>query len=383
MATKHMSAAKSKAGKSRPKPKPAVRHKKKAPAKKKKKGGGGFHMSYKGSTFKGGKSIRKRATQRVDSDLRKLITALNNQQAGVRRERDYQVGQANDLLERSKGDLDYIYGEVADTQKAQDAKIAEQFAQTGGKLQALQQALQGQMADTSSSNKQAAMAELQRLGIQETGLDRFDADASYAQQLAQQSGANNNANLAASAAMSADIGAMLQSMAAGQHQSNVGTAVNQHQASVSQLAHTANEQLMDLIDEGKEARAGRGSAIADLFDQMYNTRFNQWATTRDMNFNQKLAAMQFNQSEAQRRKENAMAAAAARRAAASRGGGGGGSSSGGTSYSSSGYGSNHYTPKAPPKKPNPVRRLIPKRPRKLKNTVQSGYTPSGKFIDIR
>lgn len=378
MATKHMSAAKRKAGSHKPKPKKAVNKKKPAPKKKKKSGG--FHMSGKSSSFKG-RGLHKKAANRVDGQLRQLISQLNNEGAGVRRERNYQIGLADDLLERSRGDLDYIYGEVADTQKAQDAKIAEGYAQTGAKVQELQQALQGQMADTSATNKQAAMDELARLGIQQTGTGRFDADASYAQQLAQQSGANTNANLATSQAMSAEIGAMLQSMAAGQHQSNVGTAVNQHQASVSQLSHTANEQLMDLIDEGKEARAGRGAAINELFDQLYNTRFNQWATTRDMNFNQRLAAMQFNQSEAQRKRENAMAAAAARRAARGSSGGGGGGH--GTSYSSSGYGSNHYTPKPKPKKPNPVRKLIPRRPRKLKNTVTSGYTPSGKFIDIR
>jgi hypothetical protein len=370
MATKHKAAAKKKA----------------ASKKKKKKGSPVRYLNPKASKYKGGKAIRRAATRRVDSDIRRQEAALNREGSKVRRERDYATGQANDLLTRSKGDLDYIYGEVADTQQAQDAKIAEAYGATKGKVSALQQALQGEMADTSAANKSAAMEELARLGIQQTGTGRFDADASYAQQLAQQSGANTNANLDIAQGMSADIGAMLQSMAAGQHQSSVGKAVNLNQESVSKLAHTANEQLMDLVDEGKDARMGRGNAIADLYDQMYNTRFNQWAQTREMNFNQRLGAMQFNQSEAQRRKENAIAAAARRRAAQSHGGGGGGGG-GGTSYSSSGHGSTSY--RAPsysapkPKRKNPLDVLVPKKKKKLKNYFGSHYSPSGKFLDFR
>jgi hypothetical protein len=360
---------------------------KKKAAPKKKGGSPVRYIHTKPKSFKS-KGIRRKAKKIVRGDLNQLIKGITNDMGGIRRDRDYGNAKSEALYDRTKGDLEYIRGEVTDTVGANNAKIDAQYEATGSKMRDLQQALKSELGANSAANKDAAMAELARLGIEQTGTGRFDADASFSQALADQSGANQNANLDAAQAMSADVGAMLQSMNEGQFQAGMGQAMNTRNSAISDLTQTSNEALMDLRGDISEARAGRGSAVAKLYEQMRESRFNQWATTREMNFNQKLSAMQYNQSEAQRRKDNAVAAAARRRAAQS-GGGGGGGGGGGTSYSSSGsgarsYSTPSYSPKSSPtRKPNPIQKLIPKKSKKLKGYGGHGYSPSGKFLDLR
>ncbi len=314
----------------------ATKHKAAAKRKGKKKGGSPVHyMSTKRP--KGYKPLkRKTAAKIVDSDLRVLLKGLRNDERKVKRERDFQSGKAEDLYTRGKGDLEFIRAEVEDATNAQNSKIDQSYTETGTKLQALQAALQGELGQNSQANKAAALAEQARLGIQQSGTGNFDADAANQQAVAAQTGSNEQANLGLAKGMSADIGQMLLGMNQGSFLSNMGRILNTKNDSQAQLSHTSNEQLMDIMDQMGETRAGRGGAISKLYGEMDDRRFNRWSTQKEMGFNQQLAANEFNLNLQQTRKENALRAAAARRAKSYGGGGGGGGSSGFSSGASAG-----------------------------------------------
>jgi hypothetical protein len=256
-------------------------------------GAAGGGMRYYGAG-KAPKVSRDAAAIIVGREINKQLRELQREGGKTRRAGRRAVTEANNHGQKVRGDLDYLFNEADDFIGAQNTKIDGQYDQQRAQLQDLFNSVQGEQSQATDLRRQAAMAEMQRLGIDQAGLGQFDADANFMDQLAGQQQAGTMANVDMQDRNMGDIGSMLESMSRGSRTSLVGKANVAQQEAVNDIRGDTREQLMDIFDSMREVRKGRPAAVNELWTQMQQNAYQQWAETQQMNFQNQLATNQFN-----------------------------------------------------------------------------------------
>lgn len=226
------------------------------------KSGGG---KKKGKGKKGGGWNYTKAANVVQGDINAQLRQILSQAQGQRDAKNYDINKAEALFKRSKGDLDYLFAEAKDYNRAQSDKINQRFATTGEDINALFDTFKAENEASTGSRRDAAMAELQRLGIQQSGLGTFDEDAANAASMADVNNANVSANLAAMQAGAGEVGDLLAGMATGSHASAVGQATNTRNTSIADINQNFNQYRREVFAEAMKANATKNSAALDMF----------------------------------------------------------------------------------------------------------------------
>lgn len=232
-------------------------------------GGGRRGRGGRGGKGKGGNAYaRMRATTMVRADDNAQILALLNQARGQRRAKDYDIRNANALYGRTKGDLDYLFNEARDFNASQSAKIDQRFGATQGDMAELYDNFMGEQNTAVDARKQAAMNELQRLGIQQSGMGQFDADAQNTSANAALSQSNALANLSAMREGAGEVGDLLQGMATGSQNQFTGTAMNRRNDDISKTRQDFSQYMQQILGKTNEMRAQDFNKINDLAMQL-------------------------------------------------------------------------------------------------------------------
>lgn len=230
----------------------------------------------------------------VRGDNNRLIRELLNEMKGVRSGMDYDIRKGDAQYNRAKGDLEYIFGEAGDYINAQNSKIAGQFDKTGNVLQDLYAQLQSRQGSITNDARQRMLAEQSRLGIQKAGTGRFEEDAANMQALAAQQQANNMANNQTAKNSSQEIGQLLASMTAAEKTSNLGKAQNARDDFASQTRQQGRTQLNEILGDIRGIRKDTPNQVQQLFLQMEQNAYQRWAESQQADFNNQLAANNFN-----------------------------------------------------------------------------------------
>jgi hypothetical protein len=259
-------------------------------------GGGGGNsnaMSYYGMGKFNGPS-RKKAGLIVQREINRQLRELASEARQTKHSGREAVKKIHGQRRATIGDLDYLYNEADDYIGAQKQQIDSRYNQTKenvGNIFADLQQSQGQQID---ATRAAAMAEMQRLGIQQTGMGQYDADAAFLQGLGQQQAADVDANLRSQQTGASAIGDLLQGMSRGSRASQIGQATTDAQESINDVRGDVRGQLLDIFDSMRGVRAERPAMTNELWMQMQDSAYQQWAETNQINFQNQLATNQFN-----------------------------------------------------------------------------------------
>lgn len=237
---------------------------------------------------------RKEAAAIVNRDAAREIRSIGREARNMRDGFNYDVNKINALHDRTVGDLNKVWGETIDYQGGRSQLIADQYANTGNQLAQFAQNTLAQQQQGTQNTRNAAMAEMERLGIQQSGMGTYDADANFLQALGQQASANNQSAVGMQAAMSADMGATLQAMSRGALASAVGRAGLNRQDATNDLRQAFRGDMRNIRDIVREIRMGRKDATNELWQLLDQNAFNKYRDMADMNFQNNLAASQFN-----------------------------------------------------------------------------------------
>lgn len=254
---------------------------------------------------------RGTAASIVNNQIRQEVEKIRRQRNYASQDIMNDIEKSNQLYDRSRGDLDYVRGEVLDAISGNNAAIDAAY---GGAIDrnraSTADLIQSQQAQTAAA-RAALGDELARLGIQ-GGADhsRFEADAVNSTQMANQSGANNIANMELARGMAGSVGGMLGSMAQGSYQSHLGRALNDRNDAI-EAAQDSRRRLNEQFEMNRmDIRRGRPGMINELLESMTGSAFDRWMGIQQLN---------------------------AQRRSALGGGGGGGYSSGGSAPAGSGF----------------------------------------------
>lgn len=238
---------------------------------------------------------RDKAAGLVNADIRTYIDELRREAEAAKSQYGYEENKANTLYNRTKGDLDYVYGEADEYIGSQNGKIDARYNQSKTAAQAAQQALLAQLGGNGASNTSETHGELARLGMDGGQFtQRMGADQQYALGTANQTGANNQANLNLMQLGSADIGQLLLGMNKGSQTSAMGRALNNRNDLLSDISQSRSQDLQGIRGEMRDIRGQRGGAIKQMLEQLVESQFGRYAENRTMNFNERMAQQSLN-----------------------------------------------------------------------------------------
>lgn len=237
---------------------------------------------------------RKEARRLVNADIRSQIRELLMQAREQKGAMEYDVSKLDALLGRQTGDLNYIFNEAKDYMGAQSQKINAGFNNARTQSNELFNQFAQQNNVQTEARRQQAMAEMQRLGIQQAGMGQFDSDAQNLAGQANLNNANANANLGTMQAGADTVGNLLGSMAEGSRTSNLGRAQNQHGQSVADARQMYAQYRQGIQGDIRNTRKNRFSMVNDLMQKLQEQRFNQWMGLNQANFSNQLDTNQFN-----------------------------------------------------------------------------------------
>lgn len=250
-------------------------------------------MAYYGmGKFKG--PDRKKAALIVQREVNKTLRELRSEARQTQNAGKKAINKTRGERRAIKGDLRYLFNEADDYIGAQNEQINSRYNQTAEDLGSIFGSLQANQGQQIDARRAAAMAEMERLGIQQTGMGQFDADAAYLQGMGQQQQANALANLDVQKRNSSTVGDLLQSMSRGSRTSLLGQADMESQENINDIRGDVRGQLMDIFDSMREVKMDRPRATNELWMQMQDSAYQQWAEQGQMNFQNQLAANQFN-----------------------------------------------------------------------------------------
>lgn len=210
-----------------------------------------------------------KAGRKADKLTRHMIRAerrdLRDQRREVNRSSNHQIAQAQAQHQRAQGDLRHIAGETKDFIGAQNRKSSSMFEQQRALQEQATNALRSNLSRQYTDSANSAMGELQRLGIQQSAnLGQLNADASFADSMAQISGQNSLSNMDMMSANSASLGAMLSGMAQGSYQSHMGKQQNTLNDAIAAINSTRNEELTKV----RQARKDLSKKRPEMFFQL-------------------------------------------------------------------------------------------------------------------
>lgn len=173
--------------------------------------------------------------------------------------RNQGITDANNLYARSKGDLTYTHNEVADFLGAMGRKNNEVYGNARANIRQSQLGMLSGIDNQTASAKNAAQAELQRLGIQQTGLGDFDQDARFLRGMANQSAEDMLHNNNTARVNQGTVGELLKGMNAGDRGSSMGKAVNMRDQQITDLRNQfARARLEIEAQRAAQRRSGGG-----------------------------------------------------------------------------------------------------------------------------
>lgn len=262
------------------------------------RGGRGPNTSVPGAVYNGLGEFpgidRDEARLEVTNENNRLIQALLDEAGARRQDLKFDINTANGLFDRTKGDLNYVFNEADDFIGAKNQQIDQRFTDTGSQLGQLFQQLQGTLGQTSAANRNAAVGEQSRLGIQQSGMGNFDSDANFQQMLAQQSGAGAQATNQMMQGSANEIGSLLQSMSQASLASAMGRATNDRNDAITGARQGYRSEVSDIRGDIRDVNKNRPAAINELFKAMQNDAYQRWAETQQMDFQNQLATNNFN-----------------------------------------------------------------------------------------
>lgn len=237
---------------------------------------------------------RQAAKTMVAQDNKQLIEGLFNQAKNFNEDYKYDLNKINAGYDRTKGDLNYVFNEAGDVIGAKNKAIDSRFAAGSDELKAIYDRLQQTMGQTSGDNRAAALAEQQRLGVQNTGMGRFDQDANWQQMLAQQSGANAQANNTLARNSASEAGNMLASMSAASLASAQGRATNARNDASTEALQGYRQNISGIRNDMSGVIKNTPNAVRELYDAMDDKAYQRWAETNQMDWQNQMAAASFN-----------------------------------------------------------------------------------------
>lgn len=230
----------------------------------------------------------------VGQDINNQVRALAQQLAAGKDARTYDINKIKALYDRTQGDLNYVYGEANDAIQGQNQLINSRFNDNKGDINGIYNALTQQIGNTSDANQQAAMQEMARLGIQQSGMPGYQADVANMQNMANVNQANAQANIHAMQQNSNQAGSLLQSMSAASLASALGRAANAKQDSISQTRQDYRTAMNDIMGQITDVKRQRGQMQNELYSAMEQNAFQRYMEQQQADFNNQLAANQFN-----------------------------------------------------------------------------------------
>lgn len=256
------------------------------------KGGGG------GAAYKGlGKIPKvpfKRARTIVQHEINQEIRQLLGEAKHQKRESKQQRRDIRADWRKSRDDLRYLFGEAQDYNNAQSQIIDNRFGDTIGAVQGLY----SQFADENSANvdarRQAAMAELERLGIAQAGMGQYDVDAANAQSVAGLNNQNAAANLTAMRSGANTASDLLGSLIRGSQVSAVGQRQNQRDQSLADTKHEYAQYLHDIMAQVRNVKHSKWSRANELALALQGQQFDQQLAWKNSNFQNQMAVNNFN-----------------------------------------------------------------------------------------
>ena len=179
---------------------------------------------------------------------------------GIRKQTRFAVNQTRKEFKRAKSDLKFMQADVRDYIKNQNQTIRDRYNSTIGSTQANTAELKSTLSSQSASYKNAALAEMMRLGIQgsASGLNQMDADSANMQNVASQMGANEVANLMAMRMGSNEIGSLLKSMTKSNYQSSLNQQVASRTDNIALIRQKRDSAIQNLMMQLRARRAGGG-----------------------------------------------------------------------------------------------------------------------------
>lgn len=262
------------------------------------------------------KTSRTEAQATVQQEINLQVKALMDQIAKQKNAKQYDVEKIKALYNRTAGDLDYVFGEANDYIGSQNRKIDRQYGATTQGVQDDYAQYRQQAAQQVAANRGNAMSELERLGIQQSGLGRFDADAANTQGLAAANQQNVLANLGTMQQGTDEIGALLGSMSQASLASARGRAANTRQDQIGDTRQEYLEYFNDQLNSINSIKRQRPQMVNELYQAMQGNNFQQWMDMQQANFNNQLATNNFNLDVAGLNSDNTWKAAAQRLKAA-------------------------------------------------------------------
>ena len=227
----------------------------------------------------------RRPKKIVSGQIRELLRSLRNERKGVRRETSEGIRDIDLLNSQTQSGLDNISQQVQAYMAAQGAQINQNYADLGQQTGAQDAALQQQMQTTNTEQQAAAMAEMERLGIQQTGIDpMWSANNAAQMQAAQQVATNNQNNIQAGATGASAISGLMGQLSAGTFGSFKGQANLDRQSAINELGDDSRSAISDIMAEMRNTRKSKGDAINELMEQMLAGDYERWANTNDMQF---------------------------------------------------------------------------------------------------
>lgn len=231
---------------------------------------------------------KKQARQLVNDQIKPELRSMRNDRKFVNRQAKDAVADTNSLYNRSVGDLNHVFGEAGDYIGALGQQINQGYSDTATKVGAIDTAATSQIQTQTDAVKQAIQSELQRLGIQQTGIDpRLQADSQFTQNVSTQMGANNQANLAASQQSANTVSGLLGGMIAGSKASNLGQAANTRNAAISDVQRTKRDDLSTILESMQEIKKSRPAMIRDMLMKLQAQGFDQWQAIQALNMDRR------------------------------------------------------------------------------------------------
>jgi hypothetical protein len=258
-------------------------------------GRGGSKSGGGGPSRPGNDSLMKQARQYINRDIRAAVQQLANENQARRKDFRWDQAQADSRYDRAKGDLNHIFGEANEQNQLQTQAILDRITgQQGATNQMFDQLAQRQQGNT-SQNTQALLGELQRLGIEGgANLAPMQADAAWAQNMAEQGRTNTLANLGAMGQSAGDIGNLISQMASSSNAANQGRQLNLKNQTIAESQNQYMGERDEIRDAMRQERLQRGNRIMDLYRELEEQSYNRWFTEREANRANRLGWSNFN-----------------------------------------------------------------------------------------
>lgn len=226
---------------------------------------------------------RSEVNSLVDGQIRREVKGLKRDRKALKRDARKERKVARNDYQRALGDLGYIYGETRDYTEARNRDVLAGYDDAMGKNDAAGAALRQSLGASYTGAKEAANAELARLGIQQgASMSGMDRDLSFLQGMGDTNTANQAANLNLSRANAGAVGNLMSSMVQGSHMSQRGQARNALDDALFDIRQNRQDQMAALNDAITDVRGSRSDLFQQTLQQLSQTGWGQFMDLQNL-----------------------------------------------------------------------------------------------------